>query len=541
MFKASYILNSARDADCLEAALGTLQSIKREREEFLVVYAGGGDVSDLRTRHPWVDQWIVEQDTGEAHGLNKGILASRGEIIRSLSDEDMYLIDVVHEAIDLCVETDLDVVFVAGKTVDPNGTTWEHSGRLQDILAFKSTCGLAMCFRRSILPLVGLLDSRFISTDVDFICRVIRSGVKIGSIEKVGFIRKRNESSLAVRFADRSRSDKKMVILGNSDLYLGPDRIQPEMIGAILESRGYADWLGSYINQGLLKFSEFEQHRQDDDEAHSNPSDDTSHSHFPVQKLRPPTDRDSKKMMTTTANANTRRISEAQVIDRVLSRLVPLNEPRIMMNVGASNGHGAREYARKGWGVYAFEANPFWLEQSNAADPVPNCHIFNKAIALSDEKSITFYVSPKHPGIGSLRKFHDTHVPIEVEAVSLRHVYETYSIKAIDFFKIDAETMDLEIMNTHDWSIPIASLLMEYTYKNIEAIYEFVMSKMPAYRHTIFEWVKPYKGCAEVGSPPASCFRMSSISEYKREKIGDWGNIFFYLPSSTMRAQSFDL
>lgn len=236
-----------------------------------------------------------------------------------------------------------------------------------------------------------------------------------------------------------------------------------------------------------------------------------------------------------------RRISEARIIDQALACVTPLNERRVMVNVGASNGHGAREYARKGWEVYAFEANPFWLEQSNAADPVPNCHIFNKAIALSDEKSITFYVSPKHPGIGSLRKFHETHEPIEVEAVSLRNVYETYNIKAVDFFKIDAETMDLDIMKTHDWSIPIASLLMEYTYKNIEAIYDFIMSKVPAYRYTIFEWVKPYKGCAEVGSPPASCFRMSSISEYKRERVGDWGNIFFFRPSNATLAQSFDL
>ena len=29
-------------------------------------------------------------------------------------------------------------------------------------------------------------------------------------------------------------------------------------------------------------------------------------------------------------------------------------------------------------------------------------------------------------------------------------------------------------------------------------------------------------------SPPASCFRMSSVSEPKRERVGDRRNIFFY-------------
>ena len=101
--------------------------------------------------------------------------------------------------------------------------------------------------------------------------------------------------------------------------------------------------------------------------------------------------------------------------------------------------------------------------------------------------------------------------------------------------------MDLAIMKTHDWSIPIASLLMEFTYRNIEAIYDFIMARVPGYRHTIFEWVKPYEGCGEVGSPPASCMRMSSISEYKSERVGDWGNILFYFPSAVMIAEAADL
>ena len=229
------------------------------------------------------------------------------------------------------------------------------------------------------------------------------------------------------------------------------------------------------------------------------------------------------------------------MIDRILSRLPPLNQSRMMINVGASNGHGARQYARKGWTVYAFEANPFWTEQWRSEPPIANCHLFNKAISLSDETSLTFYVSEKHPGIGSLAKFHPTHEPIEVEALSLGDVYDAHKIRAIDFFKIDAETMDLKIMKTHDWSIPIAGLLMEFTFRNIEEIYEFITSKVPEYRHTIFEWVKPYKGCGEIGSPPADCVRMSSISEYRGGRLGDWGNILFYRPSSTMITEAADL
>ena len=69
----------------------------------------------------------------------------------------------------------------------------------------------------------------------------------------------------------------------------------------------------------------------------------------------------------------------------------------------------------------------------------------------------------------------------------------------------------------------------------------FIGSKVPSYRYTVFQWVKPYEGFGEIESPPADCVRMSSISEYKKERLGDWGNIFFYTPSSAMCAEATDL
>jgi hypothetical protein len=266
--KASYILNSARDSNCLQTALENLRSIKRADEEFIVVYAGSDDVSSLRTEHDWIDQWIIEKDRGEAHGLNKGLLAARGVILRPLCDEDDFYESVIHEAIDLCIENEADVVFTAGKSVDPNGRTWEHSGRLEDILQFKNTSGLALCFRRSIIPLVGLLDARFIMIDVDFICRLLRFDLKVEGIDKIGFVHNRNETSTAVRFAGRDTSDRQHFILSNSDIYLGPERILTDMIPEILQDREYAEWLGAHITQGLLHYSEFKRRREGDDEHH---------------------------------------------------------------------------------------------------------------------------------------------------------------------------------------------------------------------------------------------------------------------------------
>jgi len=258
MVKTSYILNSAKPHQYLEEALNRLQLMKRSDEEFIVVYAGTDDCTDLKSENPWVDQWIIEKDQGEAHGLNKGILAAHGIVIRLLTDEDEFIIPVFHEAIDLCLQDDVDAVFVAGKSQDEYEHEWVHPGNIEDVLNFKNTCGLSLCYKRSIVPLVGLLDSRYIFNDVDFISRLIRSGVKIKTIDKIGFIRWHNQNSNAMKYKNRIVSERKLSVLCNSDLSIGNNTISSSMINDILNNQDYAKWLGAYIDKGIMHFSCFE-------------------------------------------------------------------------------------------------------------------------------------------------------------------------------------------------------------------------------------------------------------------------------------------
>ena len=258
MLKSSYILVSAKPVEYLSKALSTLSPIKRDNEEFVVVYAGSEDCSQLQSENPWVDMWIVEKDQGEAHGVNKGILATHGTVIRFLTDDDEFILPVFHEAIDLCLQDDVDVVFVAGKSQDEHGNEWIHPGDIESVRNFKNTCGLSLCFCRSIIPLVGLPDTRYISTDIEFICRIIRSGVKIKTIDKIGFIRWHNQNSNAMKYKNRIVSERKLSILCNSDLSIGNNTTSSSMINDILNHQDYAKWLGAYIDNGLMHFSSFE-------------------------------------------------------------------------------------------------------------------------------------------------------------------------------------------------------------------------------------------------------------------------------------------
>jgi FkbM family methyltransferase len=257
-YKTSYILNSVKPSQYLSTALRKLEPLKRDDEEFIVVYAGEDEISILQETHTWVSKWIVEPDRGEAHGVNKGILLSKGKIIRYLSDDDTYFPEVIHEANDLCLDQDLDAVFMAGESVNNvTGVITKHSGRLNDILRYQNTCGLSVCFRASLIPLLGLFDVRYIHLDNDFITRLIRSGAKIDSIDKVGFKREQTSQSNATRHRKKLAWERASMILSNADLRIDAEDIPLTLIDNIHQNREYAIWLGNHIKNGLLNYYQY--------------------------------------------------------------------------------------------------------------------------------------------------------------------------------------------------------------------------------------------------------------------------------------------
>jgi len=186
-------------------------------------------------------------------------------------------------------------------------------------------------------------------------------------------------------------------------------------------------------------------------------------------------------------------LNDKQETRRILESVKPLNDPRVMIQIGASEGNLAKGFVKNGWRVIAIDASPTYKPSEEEAQRMgdPNYRFLNKAITLTDEDSVTFYFSEEHPSISSLRSYHPEHKPVTVPAISLKKLYEQEAITAIDFFMIDAEGMDLSILKTHDWSIPIGALQIECSPKNIRQIHEFVMSQQPSYKNVLFRWAKP--------------------------------------------------
>lgn len=220
-------------------------------------------------------------------------------------------------------------------------------------------------------------------------------------------------------------------------------------------------------------------------------------------------------------------INEYREILKILDTLRTPNSKKTMIQIGASEGGLVERFAHMGWDAYGFDANPKYAQNYNLLNKQNDVHLYNQAVALGDEDTITFYISEHLDGIGSLKNFHPTHMPIDVKATKLTKFYHQNEIKFIDFFMVDAELMDLEIMKTHDWSIPISALLMECSISNVMEIFAYIHAMEPLYEHVVFAYEKPTGKVGEIGV----CRDMVSAKAFSLLPKNFFGNIFFWKKS----------
>jgi tetratricopeptide (TPR) repeat protein len=261
MLKTSYILNSAKPLQYLTEALSALEPIKRADEEFVVVYAGNKDCMQLQQKNPWVNLWIVEKDRGEAHGWNKGILRSSGLIIKLLTDDDYFDADAIHKDIDMLYESDCEVLFSNGETYDADGKLIgiHKIDKPGEKAPFKRPPGLAVMFKRTILPIVGLVDTTVTAVDVDFLHRIIFSGIKILYSDSWSFKRHLNEFSGACTRRREINSDIKFALMKYSGLLLKGKPILETVLETLSKETDYKEKLGLLIGS-LLEPSKTNKH-----------------------------------------------------------------------------------------------------------------------------------------------------------------------------------------------------------------------------------------------------------------------------------------
>lgn len=181
--RLSYVTVTKNKLAYLKQTLPRLIKNKKNDEEILIADGASTDgtkeyLESLKQKG-LIDYYISEPDSGEAHGLNKLFLTTRGEFITVITDDDIYDFQRLEDMKNFMSEhPEIDYVGSEGGAKDQNPDRqvrpfiYENNYRewQRNHTPFAS-CALGLIFRRSSLPLIGLWNTSYKQLDGEFTLR----------------------------------------------------------------------------------------------------------------------------------------------------------------------------------------------------------------------------------------------------------------------------------------------------------------------------------------------------------------------------------
>ncbi len=210
MIKLSYIITTRNKLPYLQKIMQELIKNKKEDEEIVVADGASTDgtkeyLAELFGRGE-IDAYISEQDKSEAHGFNKCILMSQGELIKIITDDDVFHYPSIARCRKFMLEHP-EVDFLGtnggfekqGSVVAPRMLSYTDGYKqwLEYHTPF-SFCGLGIMFRKTSIPLIGLLDTSFRRSDAEYSLRITSGPANIAWFTGYAFVNVSNQQSTSI-------------------------------------------------------------------------------------------------------------------------------------------------------------------------------------------------------------------------------------------------------------------------------------------------------------------------------------------------------
>ena len=189
--KVSIVTPSYNQGQFIERTLQSVASQTGIEIEHVVFDGGSTDntVEVLRKFSPPV-RWVSKKDKGQTDAVNKGILATDGEIIGWLNSDDIYYPDAIAFVVAyFSAHPEVDVVYGMADHIDLEDQAFEpYPSEPWDFERLKETCFIcqpALFFRRRLVEQHGLLDESLnYCMDYEYWLRLGKAGVTFGYLEE---------------------------------------------------------------------------------------------------------------------------------------------------------------------------------------------------------------------------------------------------------------------------------------------------------------------------------------------------------------------
>jgi glycosyltransferase involved in cell wall biosynthesis len=211
--RLSYVLTTYNKLSYLTQTLPLLIEAREADEEIVIVDGGSGDGSFdyLKNLHiaGKIDTFKSEKDRGEADGTNKAFLLARGEIIKLITDDDVYHIPTIRKCCDfMLANPSVDMLGCNGFGFNTNleGDNFSITSSEDQFRVWKKTgqpfmiCGLSFMFRRTSLARLGLFDVNYKIIDFEYALRITAMKASIAYYTGMGFVNIVNPGSNSSRF-----------------------------------------------------------------------------------------------------------------------------------------------------------------------------------------------------------------------------------------------------------------------------------------------------------------------------------------------------
>jgi glycosyltransferase involved in cell wall biosynthesis len=181
--------------------------------EFIVIDGGSNDGSKefIESQNDKITYWVSEPDTGVYNGMNKGIVASRGEYLLFLNSGDYFYDEFVLEKINPTVKEE-DLIYFNVKIRGNSNNTVSYPPQLRfSDLRYGTICHQAVFIKRKLFEKVGPYDEslKIVSDWKFFILALFKYNCSYRGVNKILTIYDTEgisaaESSKAVIAAERN-------------------------------------------------------------------------------------------------------------------------------------------------------------------------------------------------------------------------------------------------------------------------------------------------------------------------------------------------